>query len=113
MGHHRLLRFLEGSDPDAHGRFIEEILAFDDNRIEGTHNFIQWLFPLTEPSRAQPQSPVLGEGEADLIRQSNLAQQNLLLATERMLAFYRLNKRWLARFDHNHLRISRIITSLR
>ena len=82
----RLLLFLEGSGPDGDGRFIEEVLAFDDSQIEHVHTFIQWLFPLTEPSRAQPQSPVLAEGEADLIRQSNLAQQNLLMATERMLA---------------------------
>ena len=53
------------------------------------------------------------KGEAELIRQSNLAQQNLVMATERMLAFYRLNRHWHGRFDHNHLRISRIIASLR
>mgnify|MGYP001822124131 CR=1 FL=1 len=113
MTQFRLLLFLEGSGPDGDGRFIEEVLAFDDQKIEHVHTFIQWLFPLDEPSRAQPQSPVLAEREADLIRQSNLAQQNLLIATERMLAFYRLNRHWLGRFDHNHLRISRIIASLR
>ena len=113
MWHHQLLRFLEGTGRDGEGRLIDEVLAFDDTQIENVHTFIQWLFPLDGPSRAQPQSPVLAKGEAELIRQSNLAQQNLLLATERMLAFYRLNKHWLSRFDHNHLRISRIIASLR
>ena len=113
MWHYRLLRFLEGSGPDGDGRFIDEVLAFDDTQIEHIHTFVQWLFPLDEPSRAQPHSPVLAEGEAELIRQSNLAQQNLLMATERMLAFYSMNRHWLGRFDHNHLRISRIIASLR
>jgi hypothetical protein len=111
--HHRLLLFLEGAGPNGDGRFIDEVLALDDTQIEHVHTFIQWLFPLDEPSRAQPQSPVLLEGEAELIRQSNLAQQNLVMATERMLAFYRLNRHWHGRFDHNHLRISRIIASLR
>jgi hypothetical protein len=108
-----LLLFLEGAGPNGDGRFIDEVLALDDTQIEHVHTFIQWLFPLDEPSRAQPQSPVLSEGEAELIRQSNLAQQNLVMATERMLAFYRLNRHWHGRFDHNHLRISRIIASLR
>lgn len=113
MEHHRLLLFLEGAGPNGDGRFIDEVLALDDTQIEHVHTFIQWLFPLDEPSRAQPQSPVLLKGEVELIRQSNLAQQNLVMATERMLAFYRLNRHWHGRFDHNHLRISRIIASLR
>jgi hypothetical protein len=113
MTRHNLLEFLEGLGQDGEGRLVDEILGFDDPQIESSHTFIQWLFPLVEPSRAQPQSPVLGKDEIGLIRKSNAAQQNILKATKRMLAFYRLNKHWLVWFDHNHLRISRIIASLR
>ena len=54
-----LLGFLEGYDADARGRKLHEIWEFSDNQIESTHDFIQWLFPLTEPSQSQPDAPVL------------------------------------------------------
>ena len=54
-----LLGFLEGYDVDARGRKLHEIWEFSDNQIERTHDFIQWLFPLTEPSQSQPASKTL------------------------------------------------------
>ena len=41
-----------------------------------------------------------------------MARANLLRARDRMLAFYRANDHWLVSFDHNHLRITRIIRCL-
>ena len=34
-----------------------------DPKIEDTHNFIQWIFPLNEESQAAPNSPILSENE--------------------------------------------------
>ena len=72
-----LLGFLEGYDVDARGRKLHEIWEFSDNQIESTHDFIQWLFPLTEPSQAQPDAPVLDAEEIPLIRASALASKNM------------------------------------
>jgi len=89
------------------------VLAFDDASIERVHDFIQWLFPLRERSGAQPNAPVLTEADLTAIRRSPAAQATLLAAAERMAAFYARNDHWLTGSDHNHLRITRIIASLR
>ena len=45
-----IVGFLEGKTPDHRGRTLSMVLAFSDERAEQTHDYIQWLFPLDEPS---------------------------------------------------------------
>jgi hypothetical protein len=108
-----VVAFLEGEGPDARGRSLFDVLAMDNAALEQTHDFIQWLFPLREPSRAVPDAPVLTDDEVEAIRDSSMAQIALAAATDRMQAFYRMTHDWLMPNDHNHLRITRIIRSLR
>lgn len=108
-----ILMFLEGDGTDARGRTVFDVLAMDDVAMEHTHDFIQWLFPLPEPSAAVPDAPVLTPGEIQAIRQSELAPIALAGATDRMASFYRTTHDWLMPNDHNHRRITRIIRSLR
>lgn len=105
--------FLEGEGPDGRGRTVFDVLAMDNAALERNHDFIQWLFPLREPSRAVPDAPVLTDAEVEAIRHSGMAQIALAAATDRMDAFYRATHDWLTPNDHNHLRITRIIRSLR
>jgi hypothetical protein len=105
--------FLEGEGTDGRGRTLFEVLGFDDAALERTHDFIQWLFPLTEPSGAVPDAPVLTADQALAIHESAMAQCALAAATDRMAAFYAATTAWLLPHDHNHLRITRIIRSLR
>ncbi len=105
--------FLAGRGRDGSGRRLAGVLAFDDARIEGVHDFIQCLFPLDAPSRAVPGAPVLGPAEAAAIRADPAAQAGLLAARDRMLRFYAGTTGWRRAFDHNHLRITRILTALR
>jgi len=105
--------FLEGDGPDGRGRTVFDVLSMNDADLERTHDFIQWLFPLPEPSGAVPDAPMLTEAEAEAIRVSTMAQCALAAATDRMDAFYAATTAWLAPHDHNHLRITRIIRSLR
>jgi hypothetical protein len=107
-----VLEFLESKGKDHSGRSIDDVLAFDDDSLETNHDFIQWLFPLPEPSRAQPSSPILTVQEITAIRASSTAQQNLENAVRRMTLFYERNDHWLRAYDHNHLRITRIVRSL-
>ncbi|MBK3395474.1 MULTISPECIES: opioid growth factor receptor-related protein [Methylobacterium] len=105
--------FLAGRGRDGSGRRLAEVLAFDDAGIEGVHDFIQWLFPLDAASRAVPGAPVLGPAEAAAIRADPAARAGLLAARDRMLRFYAGTTGWRRAFDHNHLRITRILTALR
>ncbi len=108
-----IVAFLEGEGPDARGRTLFDVLGFDDAALELNHDFIQWLFPLPEPSGAVPDAPVLSADDMQAIHDSILAQCALAGATDRMEAFYRATHSWLRPHDHNHLRITRIIRSLR
>lgn len=105
--------FLAGQGRDGAGRRLSDVLAFDDARIEGVHDFIQWCFPLPEASRAVPGAPVLTPAEAEAIRGDPAAQDGLKAATARMARFYDDTDGWLRPYDHNHLRITRILTALR
>lgn len=108
-----IVAFLEGEGVDGRGRTIFGVLGMDDAELELTHDFIQWLFPLPEPSSAVPDAPVLTPADVEAIRNSIMAQCALAAATDRMEAFYRATHAWLQAHDHNHLRITRIIRSLR
>ena len=105
--------FLEGEGPDARGRTLREIREMDDAWIESTHDFIQWVFPLDKPSRAVPSAPVLNRESISRIRGSLGARDNLLQSADWFLGFLMRNQHWLVRKNHNHLRISRAIQSLR
>lgn len=109
----RVVDFLNGEGPDGAGRDLQTVLAFDDGQLEARHDFIQWLFPLPEPSRAVPGSPVLTPPDIAALRASPAARANLRRAAERMRRFYAATHFWRGGADHNHLRITRIVRSLR
>jgi len=108
-----IVDFLEGRGPDAAGRTIEAVLGFGPRPLEHHHDFIQWLFPLPEPSRAVPTAPIVSPGDIETLRSSPAAQFNLARARTHMIWFYETTDHWLKPEDHNHLRITRIIRSLR
>ena len=58
-----LLRFYRLEGADARGRTLAEIWSWDAARLEGVHDYIQWLFPLPEPSAFNPQAPILTEAD--------------------------------------------------
>ena len=127
----RIVRFYQGDSPDTRGRALDEILAWDDGQLEAVHDYIQWLFPLDEPSRFNPDAPLLTPADRLAFRQEPLAA-NLRRALDRMLTFYGLrfdpsdrrphivrssawndrSPHWLQPGNHNLLRLSRIIRSL-
>ena len=125
----RLLLFYRGSAADSYGRFIHEILQQDDQWLESTHNFIQWLFPNREPSPVTPDAPTITEEiQLGFLQEPGLRGQ-LRQSMARMLAFYGLTRvgeaivkgdnwdqrkaNWFLHDTHNNLRITRMLKSLR
>jgi hypothetical protein len=108
-----LFLFLEGQLPDSKGRYLQDILNFSDYEIENTHDFIQWVFPLAEASRSNFTAPVLEKFEIEEIRSSNVAKINIINASQWYLSFLKRQNHWIRDYDHNHLRITRVIKSLR
>lgn len=122
----RILAFFESAAPDDRGRYFDEVLRFDDAALEYTHDFIQWLFPTRERSGANPDAPRLDDDAIAVFRSTQRFQTALRRGFDRMLAFYGLQcdgdsivpghdfamrSHWLTRGNHNHLRLTRILTS--
>ena len=107
-----LVDFLKGTGPDHQGRFLRDIWDFDDTTIEQTHDFIQWMFPLTEKSNSVPGVPILSADDVEALRASEVARTNLEKSAEWYLGFLQQNDHWIKSYDHNHLRITRVIKAL-
>lgn len=130
---HSLLRFYRLEGPDARGRMLSDIWTWDATRLEGVHDYIQWLFPLAEPSAFNPDAPLVTPEVADAFRGGPELQARLRRSLALMLDFYGLalterdggvtiarapgfaakSRGWLNAGDHNHLRLTRMLTSLR
>jgi len=124
----KIVHFYRGGQDDD-GRTLEEILNWPDDELESVHDFIQWLFPLPERSGANPSAPVLDAVTIEAFRHSEDLQQRLRQSFLRMLRFYGLSfhegrvqpggdfaarlSNWLTPGNHNHLRLTRMLRSLR
>lgn len=109
-----LTQFLSGEGHDHAGRSYQDILDQDNQWLEYTHDWIQWCFPLFEPSQSVKNAPVLESvDEVKLIQTSAKAQENMRLGLVRFAEFLRDNDQWLRYHDHNHLRITRVIKSVK
>ena len=108
-----LVDFLNGTGPDHQGRYLRDIWDFDDKAIEQTHDFIQWMFPLTEKSMSVPGVPTLSAEDVEAIRASEVARSNLEKSAQWYLGFLERNNHWIKAYDHNHLRITRVAKALR
>jgi hypothetical protein len=114
--------FWLGQGTDHCGRTLEYILNQSDSWLEDTHDFIQWLFPITEPSPHNPFAPVLTDVELALLGRDEDVRDALGRALARMQEFLGLagsalfapqsRREWMNRTDHNDLRISRMLTCL-
>jgi hypothetical protein len=127
-----IIRFYEGEAPDDRGRSLEQIWRWPDEKLERVHDYIQWLFPLPEPSSFNPEAPTLDEETIREFRRRPELRAKLRSSFLRMLAFYGFelieenplrvvpaesfaerSRNWLTPSNHNHLRITRILRSLR
>ncbi len=112
------------------------MLAFSDRELEGYHDYIQWLFPLPEGSMFNIAAPTIDEATFKAFRSRPELRTELRSSFERILKFYGFSipeeqeegvelqilesanprqafSNWVMSFNHNHLRITRIIRSLR
>lgn len=127
-----LLAFYRGTGTDTEGRTLDEILGWDDDRLERCHDYIQWLFPNPTPSAVNPDAPRLTAGHSEAFAREPELRKNLLRALLRMLRFYGLTlstedgrprviraanwqvrrAQWLTPGNHNHLRLTRVLICL-
>ena len=95
-------------------RTLQDIWSYSDREIENQHDFIQMIFPLDQPSNAVFHGIYLDDREViDNLRTNSTVQSNMIKSANWFLSFLERTNHWKAPNDHNHLRITRIIKSLR
>ena len=57
----KLIGFYLNEGTDSEGRALADIWAMSDDELMDTHDVVQWLFPLTVPSKFYASAPVLSE----------------------------------------------------
>ncbi len=62
----KILDFYNGKISNQEGLYFDDIMNFNHAKLEINHCYIQWLFPLREPSLAVPDSPVITDEEIDV-----------------------------------------------
>jgi hypothetical protein len=128
-----IVPFFRGEAPDSEGRLFSDILAWPDEPLEYTHDYIQWLFPTRQMSAFNPDAPVVDDATVSTFHADEKLRDSLAAAFQRMAVFYGFDviadegavrvipasnwmarsKNWLTPNNHNMLRITRILTSLR
>lgn len=122
----QIIDFFDGGN-DGENRSFESSLAYSLDWMETCHDYIQWFFPLPEPSMFHPDAPILSEEEIQALQQDVLAQnqryQNVMLLVDKFLYFLGIlrtdqsfelsdggrEKIWLGNFNHNQFRMTRML----
>jgi hypothetical protein len=123
-----LVRFYAGEGTDHRGRTLAQIQAFDTGRMEAIHDFIQWMFPLRDPSAFNAGAPLVTDADVRAFRERPELASALRRSFEAFLRFLGLEyrdgavveveglasrRRVFTSFNHNWLRITRVLLCLR
>jgi len=82
-----LLPYFRGTGTDDIGRRLAEVRAWDFDRMEMAHDYVQWMFPTDEMSAFNPGSPILvPEIQLEFQRDPDLRRE-LALNFERFCQF--------------------------
>lgn len=129
----KLVEFYRGEIPNNEGVFLEEILSYSYGQFEVDHAYIQWILPLKERSMFNTDAPLLHDDEIALFKSDPALRSKLSEVVQRMLDYFGMYfhrgvvnwqepdpehghkdpKWWLRHFNHNFLRMTRMLTSLR
>ena len=111
---------------DYKGRTLSDIILLTDEELEKSHDVIQWMFPLNEPSRFHLDAPVLTAEDINELRDTTqngwvvyktaLSRFMSFLGMEKFESRYvpgpdfeEKSKNWLHPHNHNMKRITRVI----
>jgi len=118
-----LLDFYRDECPTPEGHSYSTVMQMSDHELEGHHEYVQWLFPTTKASMFHD-APTLSAYEAEVFINDPTLQTKIVAAFDRMLRFWGFRREGnkvtsdgqppvMSGFNHNWLRMTRVIASLR
>ena len=129
----KLIQFYRGEIPNNEGVFIDDILSYSYGQLEVDHAYIQWILPLKERSMFNTDAPLLHDNEIVLFTSDPELKEKVTRVAYKMMDYFGMYvhggkvdwqesdpqhghkdpKWWLRHFNHNFLRMTRMLTSLR
>ena len=99
---------------DFKGRNLQDIWNYSDDEIEKKHDFIQMIFPLNQPSNSVFHGIYLDDNNViENLQKNPIVNSNMLKSASWFLSFLERTNHWKQPNNQNHLRITRVIQSLR
>lgn len=108
-----IIKFYSGEKVDACNHILSEVWTYSFQRLEKSHDYIQWLFPLDEPSAHNLDAPLLTKEDLKELRKPEMLCCVLLSVHTYMKFLFFTRENWVTQFDHNHLRITRMLKFLK
>ena len=127
----QLRSFYTNKQRNPEGLYLKDMWSFNDWELENTHHFIQWMFPLEMMSKHNDTAPVVGQADLKEMLKDKVVKENILHSLNIMENFWGfevkhsackftrprgfqnfLTKDWPTAYNHNFIRIARVIHSL-
>lgn len=131
----KIVDFYRGECGNTNGVLLTEIWTWSHGAMEMDHDWVQWVFPSPEQSQLNGDAPTLSKAESTIFCSDPELQDRVRTSLLRMLDFLgfylaqddemvkieriepteeRPNPQWwLGAFNHNMLRVTRVLKSLR
>ncbi len=128
-----ILEFYRGASLPSGLRLVD-VWGWSFDQLEDAHDYIQWVFPLDTESASDPDAPVLTEETQRAFAWDDVLKDRVQKSLAVMLRFYGLERLvlpddklvviraitfpdrrgvWIWPNNHNHMRLTRILRSLR
>ena len=107
-----IIKFYDGKKTSCRHN-LSDIWSYSFERLEDGHDYIQWMFPLNEPSAHNNKAPILTAEDIKTFRESPMLKWRVMTSVHTFMRFLHFTtSAWLCEYDHNHLRITRILKCL-
>lgn len=131
----KIVKFYRGEIKNSDNWSLEEMWKFSLGELEMDHSYIQYMFPSNEPSMMNGDSPTMTKEESHIFKNDPELQEKVkksflvilnffgfeLVSQDGLLSIIPLKstikrpkpQAWLEHFNHNMLRVTRILKCLR
>ena len=125
----QIVEFYRGTRGNQNNAKLEDILKWSNGALEMDHDYVQWMFPSNEVSMMNAHAPVMSKEESEIFQNDPELKEKAKQSFVRFLNFLQLKlvqddelvvieplvelPKWMRRFNHNMLRVTRVLKSLR
>lgn len=131
----KVVEFYRGERGNHVGAKLADVMTWDHGWLEMDHDYIQWMFPSNEMSQLNCDAPEMTWEESQIFQADPELQEKVKQSFVKFLDFLGLKlerdddeivvglvestegrphpQRWMYSFNHNMLRVTRVIKSLR